>query len=779
MSTRESRQPRPVRRTIAVAVLSAVVLSACDSGTDEAADSTAPTTTAASVDLPTVPATFRVRPGTEQIAVLGAEPGTSLAVVRNGESVATGTVDEEGSLLFRALQPGAGYVVQRTVGDALAGGVDEPIEQSDEVVVMGRDDVPPSELYTEQQGLLPAGGFGYITVRDGTTLSANVILPGPPEDGPYPTVVEYSGYSPSNPDDAALAQLYTVQGFAYVGVNMRGTGCSGGSFRFFEISQSVDGYDVIEAVAAQPWVLDNRVGMVGISYPGISQLFVAATQPPSLAAITPLSVIADTYRSNLYPGGILNTGFAVDWTKSRVEQAKPYGQQWTRERADGGDLECAKNQLLRLQNPDLVAEIEDTPFYDETLGDSLAPRTFVDDITVPVFLAGAWQDEQTGADFATMIPEFTGTDHLYVDLVNGLHTEALSPRILARSLEFLQLYVGKKVPDLAFANGLGPVLGSAIWGVGAFLPFDSRFAGMTYEQALATFESEPAVRVLFDQGGLTTLTPGTPEPMHIASFEQWPVDGAQQRSWWLGPDGQLLDEPLADGESFEVSYVADPGALPATFYPGGGSSDIWRAGTEYDWRPLPDGTGLGFATEPLDDNMAVVGSGVVDLWVRATAPDTDLEVTITEIRPDGSEIYVQSGWLRASHRALAATTPDVDDPDVTDLRAVHTHLEADAVALPAGEFVPVRIEILPFAHVFRAGSRMRLTIDAPGNNRPVWAFRTLSDGETVTLVADDVRAARLLLAWLPGLAVTWPTPAACGALRGQPCRAYESATNGG
>ena len=46
--------------------------------------------------------------------------------------------------------------------------------------------------------------------------------------------------------------------------------------------------------------------MVGISYGGISQLFVAATQPPHLAAITPLSVIDNT-ATTLDPGGILNT----------------------------------------------------------------------------------------------------------------------------------------------------------------------------------------------------------------------------------------------------------------------------------------------------------------------------------------------------------------------------------------------------------------------------------------------------------------------------------------
>ena len=51
-------------------------------------------------------------------------------------------------------------------------------------------------------------------------------------------------------------------------MNIRGTGCSGGAFHFFEPLQSTDGYDVIETIAAQPWVAHGKVGMVGISYPG-------------------------------------------------------------------------------------------------------------------------------------------------------------------------------------------------------------------------------------------------------------------------------------------------------------------------------------------------------------------------------------------------------------------------------------------------------------------------------------------------------------------------------
>ena len=258
------------RRLVAVLLTAAVAAASCSNDNSGAANTPAPDTTlgATTSTATLAKATFTVQPGTEQVAVFGATPGEELSVKLDGAEVATGTVDTQGSLLFRNVAAGDGYRIESATA------------ASDAFRIAAADEVPDPSLYTKQQTLLPAGGFGYIVTRDGTTLGANVILPGPADGGPYPTVVEYSGYQPSDPDSAQLAQLYTAQGFAYVGVNMRGTGCSGGSYRFFELAQSLDGYDMIEAIAAQPWVKDHQVGMVGISYPGISQLFVAATQLP-------------------------------------------------------------------------------------------------------------------------------------------------------------------------------------------------------------------------------------------------------------------------------------------------------------------------------------------------------------------------------------------------------------------------------------------------------------------------------------------------------------------
>ncbi len=753
------------RRTALLALTVALLIPACSNGTDTAsttvADSQVATTAATSTTTPLVPATFTVQPGTEQIAVLGLQADTVVhAVAPDGTVADSGPADSAGSKLFRDLHPGAGWTITTDT------------ETSEPITVADPTEVPPSTLYTDEQSLLPAGGFGYVVTRDGTTLSANVILPGPADAGPYPTVVEYSGYQPSDPDSADLAALYTAQGFAYVGVNMRGTGCSGGSYRFFETVQSLDGYDAIEAVAAQPWVMDHQVGMVGISYPGISQLFVAATQPPSLNSITPLSVLDDSFRSTLYPGGILNTGFAVNWTQERVDQAKRFGQQWSKDRADAGDTRCADNQSLRLQNPDLVSEIDDNPFYSNPLGDALAPITFVDRINVPVFIAGAWQDEQTGGHFPAMLSSFTNSPHVYVTLTNGLHTESLSPPVARRYMEFLQLYVGKRVPDLSAGSAIAGGLGAAIWGVSDFGPFENRFAGMTYEAALAAFEADPPIRVNLEQGGNPAFSPGTPEANGVAEFASWPIPTARASSWSLGGGGSLTSG--GEAATGEDSYVADPTALPATFYDekATGSSGVWRADVAYDWRPLPDGTGVGYTTAPLATDTVVIGAGSVDLWVKATSPDTDLEVTITEIRPDGTEIYVQSGWLRASQRAL-------DTSKTTELSPAYTNAESDAADLPASEFTPVRVALFPFAHPFRAGSRIRLTVDAPGNSRAIWVFRTIDAGETVTIAHDASHPSRLVLPVVPEVAPPAAVPPACGALRGQPCRTYVPASNGG
>src|SRR4051794_13729826 len=204
------------------------------------------------------------RGSVEQVQVTGAKKGARLTLTdRRGRRVETQRAGALGGAVFRAVKPGSGYRLTGVRGA---------------ITVLSDRSAPPATQAYKQK--LPSSGSGYVTTRDGTKLAIAVRLPLNGAKPPYPTLVEYSGYGYANPagGESSIAQVAQLLGYAVVDVNMRGTGCSGGAFDYFEPLQGLDGYDVIETVARQPWALHHKVGMMGISYGGISQLFVAATR---------------------------------------------------------------------------------------------------------------------------------------------------------------------------------------------------------------------------------------------------------------------------------------------------------------------------------------------------------------------------------------------------------------------------------------------------------------------------------------------------------------------
>ena len=333
-------------------------------------------------------------------------------------------------------------------------------------------------------------------------------------------------------------------GFAVVDVNMRGTGCSGGAFDYFEPLQGLDGYDVIETIARQPWVLGHKVGMMGISYGGISQLFTAETDPPSLAAISPLSTIDQT-ATTLYPGGILNTGFAVQWAKDRVHDALPAsptgGQAWAYKQIQQGDTTCAANQALHGEAVNLLKTVRANSHYRPAVADPLAPTTFVHKINVPVFMACQWTDEQTGGHCPDLAEDFTGTTRKWFTFTNGVHTDSLDPATFDRWFDFLSLYVAHR-PPILFApliHAASPLIYQTVFGInGVSMPPDPIQQQPTYSAALAAFQALDPIRVLFDNGAGTS-TPGVPQPGFEHSWPSFPIPGTKARSWYLGPHGTL------------------------------------------------------------------------------------------------------------------------------------------------------------------------------------------------------------------------------------------------
>ncbi|MEZ4381203.1 MAG: CocE/NonD family hydrolase [Nannocystaceae bacterium] len=724
-------------------------------------------------------ASFTVRESVEQLHVTHAAPGTALVVLDDsGSEVASGAADDLGSFVFRELAPGEGYVVATAQGD----------EHTGPLTVMSVEGSQPDVSFYEGQAIGP--GFSYITTRDGTTLSVYVTLPGPPEEGPYPTVINYSGYSPSKPgapiDASTIPDPFDLDslcvdlpilcdvpnhpsgiiaglmGYATVGVNMRGTGCSGGAYDYFETLQTLDGYDVVETIAAQPWVQDNRVATVGLSYPGLSQLWVAQTQPPSLAAISPLSVFSDTVTSVLAPGGMFNDGFALSWAENVLDGAAPFGQGWESKRVDAGDDVCAENQLLHGQAVDTIAKALMNPYYTAEIGDPLSPQRFADRIEVPVFTAGAWQDEQTGGKFPGLWDKLTNAPTTRFTGYNGVHADGYTPDVLIEWNNFLGFYLREEIPEVPpLVRTLAPLLFQDFFGEPLEIPPDRFLMFGSYEEALAAYEAEDDVRILFEMGGNPDGGPGIPKSSWEESFPAWPIDAVAPVRWYMQSKGLLsLDAPPVDGGASE--FLFNPATAKVTSLPKG---DVNASLPPWEWQHEAAGEAAVFVSDALAEDVVMIGPGSVDLWIRSTAEDADLEVNLTEVRPDGQEIYVQSGWLRASHRGLS--------DESTPLRPIHTHLEEDAAPLVPGAWTAVRVELFPFAHAFRAGSRIRLSVDNPGGSRPEWTFivSDLPEGTTHAVGHNEANPSSVLLPVVPGLSAATQLPP-CPSLRGQPCRAF-------
>ncbi|HEX8003137.1 MAG TPA: CocE/NonD family hydrolase [Mycobacteriales bacterium] len=542
---------------------------------------------------------------------------------------------------------------------------------------------------------------GYVTMADGTELRYVVFLPS--ATGSFPTVLEYDGYSagtnPAAGGPTQLGERMLAKGYAVLGVNTRGSGCSGGDFDPFSDRDAQDGHDVVEWAASQPWSTGD-VGMWGISMPAILSLKVAALRPPHLRAISPGAALSDFYRDVAYPGGILNAGFVGAWTG--LQKAVSYQDNALVVAEDDGDPRCLAYTAGHQPPDKVVAErvaanpYAEDPFWARSFSDRIG------DIDVPVLSLSAWQDEQVSAR------------------VTGAY-QALDP---ATSWHVV-------------TNGNHGVSASAA----DFLDLQERFFDRFVAGVANGFETTPHVQVWHE------LQAPSYVPRWVTPHAAWPTPAAT--TYHLTADGRLTPAaPVAAG-SATYAYPLPAGNAASAGYD-----------TEIVAWHVP-GYGVSFTTDAFAAPVELFGPASADLWVSSTATDTDLQVTLTEVRADGSETYVQRGWLRASHRALDASS--------TALRPVHPHTRASVAPLVAGTPTPVRVEVFAAGHVFRAGSRLRLSVEAPASATGMRAFTLIPTPALNTVHTGGLTPSRLVVGTIPATGVVAAYPE-CDTLVNQPCR---------
>ena len=163
----------------------------------------------------------------------------------------------------------------------------------------------------------------------------------------------------------------------------------------------------------------------------------------------------------------------------------------------------------------------------------------------------------------------------------------------------------------------------------------------------------------------------------------------------------------------------------------------------------------------------MIGAGKVEIRVKSARRDVDLQATVTEVRPDGKEVFVQGGWVRASMRKLDRSKSSNLEP-VLSLRKRHVK------PMPRGRFAKVTIPLYYQGHAYRAGSRIRVTISGVHGDQPIWAFdeaKPASGKTRVAISSSRRKPSKLVLPVVPGIDVPDELPD-CPGLRAQPCREY-------
>jgi len=112
-----------------------------------------------------------------------------------------------------------------------------------------------------------------IRMRDGVHIAAALYLP--EGKGPFPALFAASPYRFDNNEAPATSLFlwretgplawYLRKGYAYVHMDVRGTGRSEGEFHYTDRKEQEDLYEVIEWVGRQRWC-NGKVGGIGQSY---------------------------------------------------------------------------------------------------------------------------------------------------------------------------------------------------------------------------------------------------------------------------------------------------------------------------------------------------------------------------------------------------------------------------------------------------------------------------------------------------------------------------------
>ena len=512
-----------------------------------------------------------------------------------------------------------------------------------------------------------------MKTRDGVTLYADIYRP--KSFDKFPVILMRTPYDKSANWAVAPAFKIVPRGYVVIIQDVRGRYRSEGEWYPFRHEQA-DGFDAVEWAAALPYS-NGKIGMMGASYVGATQMLAAIAQPPHLAAIAPNMTASNYHDGWTYQSGAFEQWFDQNWTTQLAQNTlERFIHQNTNALVGVPTLPLTNYPVFNFGQLPADAQLTQmiAPYYSDWLAhpdyDNYWKQWSIEEnfskITVPMLQVGGWYDIFNA-----------GT------LRNYMGAKKYGANEAARTQQHLLIEIGghagfgRRIGDVDFGpHALENVYTDVIldW-------YDFLFKGIKNQ-----FATDKPVK-LFTMGA-----------NEYRQEDDWPPPQAHATKYFLHSNGHAnslrgdgsLSTSTPKSEPPD-SYVYNPGnPVPTIGGPLCCDEEHMEPGPR-DQRPAENRDDVVvYSIGPLAQDLEVTGPVTADLFVKSSAIDTDFTGKLVDVGPDGFAQDLTEGILRMRYRVS---------------------MERSELMNP-GQIYEVTLDLWATSNVFLRGHSLRLEISS-------------------------------------------------------------------
>lgn len=543
-----------------------------------------------------------------------------------------------------------------------------------------------------------------IPMNDGISLATDIYIPvenGNPVEQKLPILLQRTPYGKTADRFKPSIELLTKRGYIVAIQDLRGRYDSEGDFTKYNSLEAPDGAATVEYLSKLP-ITNGKIGMYGTSYAAHTQADASKLNPAGLGAmILNMGGMTNAWDHAVRQGGAFELGRELSWAFRQIpaEIKDPVVQQYF-------EIESLNDwyqvwPFRKGLNPLSIA-----PNYEDYILDELTNTDydefwkriginwveyFDQTADVPMIHVGGWYDIFLRGTIQNF-QELNSRHQTPKWLIIGPWTHGGNHKTFAGDVDF---GTTAAIPD--FRTGY-----QADW-----------FDHLLKNEHVDRLPKKPIQLFVMGTGdGTKTENGKLNHGGYWIESDVWPLENTDETTLYLNHEGLLLIEQ-SDQTQPSTTYTFDPkhpvptlGGNVSARVKDGAYNQRERAdffGSQPPYLPLRSRTDvLVFQTEPLEEDVQIIGPISVKLFCSSTGTDTDFTVKLVDVYPPsqdfptGFDMNLTDGIVRISYRN-GRTTRDLIEPN---------------------KIYEVEINPFPTANVFKKGHRIR--VDISSSNFPRW-----------------------------------------------------------